>query len=81
MTTIQNNLRHYRKLKGLTQWDVARHLGFNSIDRISKWESGKMWPHVSNLLKIANLLEVQCEDLYSLPFATQLDISIVEGCS
>jgi transcriptional regulator with XRE-family HTH domain len=64
METIQNNLRHYRKLKGLTQWDVARHLGFKSIDRISKWEAGKQWPHARNLLQIAELLQIHAEELY-----------------
>ncbi len=65
METIQNNIRQYRKLKGLTQWDVARHLGFNSIDRISKWEHGKQYPHVTNLILMAELFSVHAEELYS----------------
>ncbi len=65
METIQNNLRHYRKLKGLTQWDVARHLGFKSIDRISKWEAGKQWSHITSALAIARLFEITVEQLYS----------------
>lgn len=65
MKSIQNNLRYYRKQKGLTQWDVARHLGFKSIDRISKWEAGKQWPHATNLLKMAALFLCHAEQLYS----------------
>ena len=64
METIQNNIRYYRKLKGFTQWDVARHLGFSSIDRISKWEHGKQWPHARNLIQIAHLFECDVEELY-----------------
>ncbi|MBP6884611.1 MAG: helix-turn-helix transcriptional regulator [Candidatus Pacebacteria bacterium] len=37
MSTIQNNLRHYRELKGLTQQQLADNLGFKSTARISKW--------------------------------------------
>ena len=64
METIQNNLRYYRKLKGLTQWDVARHLGHKDIIQISKWEHGKFCPHVFTAIKIAKFLGVTTEDLY-----------------
>lgn len=64
MKAIQNNLREYRKRKGLTQLQVAQHLGFRSTDRISKWETGKMYPHVINLIKLAKLLETKAEELY-----------------
>lgn len=66
MAYIQNNLRFYRKQKGLSQWDVARALGFKSNDRISKWESGLMYPHVKNLIKLGQLLEVKIEDIYKV---------------
>ena len=67
MEHIQNNLRQYRKQKGLTQWDVARHLGFKSIDRISKWEHGKQYPHITNLIQMARLFECHAELLYMQP--------------
>ena len=65
MVCIQNNIRFYRKQKGLTQWDVALYLGFNIIGRISKWEHGKQFPHVKNLLQMAVLIGIHAEELYS----------------
>ena len=64
MEHIQNNLRYYRKQKGLTQWDVARHLGHKDIIQISKWENGKFYPHVLTAIKIAEFLGVAVEKLY-----------------
>lgn len=64
METIQNNLRHYRKLKGLTQWDVARHLGHKDIIQISKWENGKFYPHVLTAIKLAEFLGITMSELY-----------------
>ncbi len=64
MEPIQNNLRYFRKQNKLTQWDVANYLGFKSIDRISKWEKGKQYPHVTNLLQLAALFGVHAEDIY-----------------
>lgn len=65
METIQNSIRYYRKLKGLTQWDVARHLGHKDIIQISKWENGKFYPHVLTAIKLAELYGVHAEELYS----------------
>jgi repressor LexA len=64
MKTIQNSLRHYRELKGLTQQQVADYMGFKSTARISKWEKGVQYPHVNNLFKLAKLFGVKGEDLY-----------------
>ena len=65
MNTIQNNLRHYRELKCLTQQQVADYLGFKSTARISKWEKGVQYPHVTNLLLLAKLFGIHAEELYS----------------
>ncbi len=66
MKTIQNNLRHYRELKGLTQKQVAQYLGLQSSDRICRWEKGNQYPHMINLLKLAKLFNVSAESLYEL---------------
>lgn len=65
MKNIQNNLRLYRKQKGLTQLQVAQELGFKSTDRISKWEKGTMYPHLVNFLKLLKIYGAQPHDLYS----------------
>ena len=57
-------IRQCRKQRGLTQKQVAEHLGMNSIDRISKWEHGTLHPHVLTAIKLAKFLEVRVEDLY-----------------
>jgi len=64
MKTIQNNLRHYRELKGLTQQQVADYLGFKSTARISKWESGKQYPHVANFIELLNLYGIEATQVY-----------------
>ena len=66
MEKIQNNIRYYRKLKGLTQWDVARHLGHKDIIQISKWENGRFYPHVLTAIKLTKLLGVSVNDLYKI---------------
>ncbi len=66
MKTIQNNLRHYRELKGLTQKQVAEHLGLKSSDRICRWEKGTMWPHARHLVRLVKLFEVRAENIYDL---------------
>lgn len=64
MKTIQNNLRHYRELKGLTQQQVADYLGFKSSSRIAKWEKGVMYPHVRHFVRLVELFEVTPKEIY-----------------
>lgn len=64
MNTIQNNLRHYRELKGLTQQQVADYLGFKSTARISKWEKGLQYPHVTNFIELLKLYEITAFEVY-----------------
>lgn len=52
-TLIHNNLREYRKRMGLTQTEVANHLGFKSNNRISHWEKGIAVPSLKNAFKLA----------------------------
>ena len=64
MENIKIMIRYYRKLKGLTQWDVAKHLGHKDIIQISKWENGKFYPHVLTAIKLAELFGVSVNELY-----------------
>ncbi len=64
MKTIQNNLRHYRELKGLTQVQVAQHLGLKSSSRIAKWEKGTMYPHVRHFIRLLKFLEMDPNEVY-----------------
>lgn len=64
MKNIQNNLRHYRELKGLTQQQVADYLGFKSTARISKWEAGRQYPHVRHFVKLVEIYDTIPKQLY-----------------
>jgi len=63
-TPIPNTLREHRKKAGLTVMEVARALGFTSAERISAWEKGQSYPHITNLAKLSKLFGVQVHALY-----------------
>ena len=60
--TLGENLQNLRKEKGLSQEEVARAL-FVTRQTISKWETGKAEPGVSNLKALAELYGVTLEQL------------------
>lgn len=64
-TTVPNNLFAHRKQAGLLQSDVAKALGLDCINRISRWERGIAMPSVANLFKLARLYGVKPEELYN----------------
>src|SRR6266704_2046515 len=65
-----NSLRKYRKAAGLRQHEVARALGLNSIERISKWENGHSIPKGKSLLHLATLYRVSPQQLFSEMYET-----------
>ena len=66
---IPNNLLAHRKRVGLLQSDVAKALGLDCINRISRWENGIAMPSVENLFKLARLYGVKPEKLYEEVFS------------
>lgn len=76
MTTKQypNNLREFRVRAGLRQIDVAKRLGLDCADRLSRWENGLAVPNVVNLLKLAVIYDATPQQIFS-----QLYNSIQEG--
>jgi transcriptional regulator with XRE-family HTH domain len=64
MKKIYNTLQYNRRKKYLSQKNVADALGFQSTDRISRWESGQTYPHLVNALKLSKIYGVCVEDLY-----------------
>lgn len=60
--TLGENLQNLRKEKGLSQEEVAKVL-FVTRQTISKWETGKAEPGVSNLKALAELYGVTLEQL------------------
>jgi transcriptional regulator with XRE-family HTH domain len=61
---LPNQLRKYRKLRGLTQKQVSKILGLKSSSRISRWETGKCLPSVKNTIRLAIVLRVNADDLF-----------------
>lgn len=69
MTTIRkkpilNQLRKYRRARGLRQCDAARVLGFADSSRISRWERGACLPTATNMFKLAALYRTLVDALY-----------------
>jgi transcriptional regulator with XRE-family HTH domain len=63
--TYPNTLRRHRKASGLRQHEVARALGLNGCERISKWENGHSIPKGKSLFKLAALYHVPLQQLFS----------------
>ena len=52
---FHENLLQLRKLKKMTQEDIAEKVGV-SRQAVAKWESGQGYPDIANLINISNLL-------------------------
>ena len=57
-------LQELRKQKGLTQEELAEEL-YVSRTAISKWESGRGYPNIESLKRIAKLFDVTVDELLS----------------
>ena len=61
-TTIGKRIGLLRKEKGLTQEELASHMGV-SPQAVSKWENDQTCPDISALPKLAGLLGVSVDEL------------------
>ena len=57
-----NNLKKLRKVKGLSQIELAKQLGV-SQETVSKWESGKVIPDIKNLISMKTIFNVSIDYL------------------
>ena len=62
--TIGKRIGLLRKEKGLTQEELASHMGV-SPQAVSKWENDQTCPDISALPKLAKLLDVSVDELLS----------------
>ena len=60
--TIGKRIAHFRKEKGLTQEELASHMGI-SPQAVSKWENDQTCPDISALPKLARLFDVTVDEL------------------
>lgn len=56
-------IAHVRKRKGLTQKLLAERVGITVV-AIAYIETGKRWPRLGTLNKIANVLKVDIQELF-----------------
>lgn len=59
---IKNNLIYYRKLKGLTQKELADAIK-TATTTLSGWERGVATPDIDTLFVICNYLQVSLNDM------------------
>lgn len=63
-TNIAANIRKLRLNSELTQLQLAKEIGRNSME-ISHWESGRRIPSAINLIRLAEALHVTIDELVS----------------
>ena len=56
MSTLADNIRQYRILKGWTQEQLARNIGV-SLNTVQRWELGKNMPSPLAMEKLQKVLE------------------------
>ena len=62
---IGEKLKYYRRRKGLTQEEVAAHVGI-SFQAISKWERGEGYPDITMLPTLANYFGITVDELIGM---------------
>lgn len=71
-------LKNARRMRGLSQRDLSAAMqGDISPNAIKKYENGEMFPSSNVIIKLANVLHVNIDDLFQ-PFAVKIDMSDVK---
>lgn len=60
---FNENLKFLRERFGMEQIDLAKKLGRKSSSSISEWEKGKYTPKMATLKQIAEIFNVNIDDL------------------
>jgi transcriptional regulator with XRE-family HTH domain len=61
---IPNLLRKYRRIRGLSQKQVARILGLKSASRVSRWEKGSCIPSYVNVIRLSIVYRTMADALF-----------------
>lgn len=64
-TRVANRLWRHRKIRALTQWQVALLLGHRKAAHVSRWENGKKLPTLPNALMLGYILRAPVEVLFA----------------
>lgn len=62
---LPNCLRKYRRVRGLTQKEVAKILGLKGTSMISRWETGVCLPETVNVLRLSVLYRTLVDALFA----------------
>lgn len=73
---IAATLAHRRRERGLTQEEVAAHLGVSKAS-VSKWETGQSYPDITLLPKLAAYFGVSIDEL--VDYRPQLDKAAIRA--
>ena len=60
---LSKNIRYLRLKKNFSQEYIAEQLGYKSYTTIQKWESGVSEPPIAKLRQLADLLDVDINDI------------------
>ena len=60
---LSRNIRYLRKKKEMSQDTLAEYLGYKSYTTIQKWETGVSEPPIKQLRKMAELFQVDIDDM------------------
>ncbi len=76
--TLPNQIRRYRRQRGLRLRDVAKLTGQSCVAHISHWEKGRKLPSLENCLRLA--LAIQCPvEILFIDLFNQLKNEIYES--
>ena len=65
MESLGNNIKRIRKQLGLTQEELALHVGVTP-QAVSRWENGTGMPDISLVVPIAKTLQVSTDSLFGV---------------
>lgn len=65
MESIGNNIKRIRKQLGLTQEELAMHVGVTP-QAVSRWENGTGMPDISLVVPLAKTLRVSTDSLFGI---------------
>jgi transcriptional regulator with XRE-family HTH domain len=67
---LSNNIKYLRKSRGLTQNDLGEKVGVNG-SQVTKYEKGTSDPPVDKLVQIADIFDMNLQDLVLTDLSTE----------
>lgn len=74
MLYLYDNIKYYRKLRGLSQTELALKCGYKDKSAIAKIEGGAVDIPISKIEAIADALEISPNDLLDTPALRRMTI-------